>query len=259
MSKGGAQLVSAREPGGGISPLSPRQPSWLPRADYAGPILLRSLASSSNTGAVADLERWRQASDDAREWEAANGQYWRQRAGGLEHVIRTQLGANGPARRRADAHATQPGHGNPMTQAPDMENVVAERAARKRRSGIAWVAAGLIFAVLIAGLLKVQADVGAIQVGSIYQGKVIVSLSRDSQKLREALSTQGVNPDTIAPAPEKRVATIPGTPGAPGVGITRVGLKGDQLQVFYSDGTSQSVGPITGPRQARCQREGSQG
>lgn len=134
-----------------------------------------------------------------------------------------------------------------MTQAPDMENVVAERAARKQRSGIAWVAAGLVFALLIVGLLKVQSDVAAIEVAGVDQGKVITSLSRDSQKLREALSTRGVNPDTIAPAPEKRVATIPGTPGAPGVGIARVGLTGGQLQVFYSDGTSQSVGPITGP------------
>ncbi len=44
-------------------------------------------------GAVADLEKWRRAADDAREWEAVQHQWWRGRAGTLEHVIRTSLGA----------------------------------------------------------------------------------------------------------------------------------------------------------------------
>ena len=50
-------------------------------------------------GAVADLEKWRVSSDDARraavcdrDWEAAQGRHWFTRAGDLEHVIRVELG-----------------------------------------------------------------------------------------------------------------------------------------------------------------------
>ena len=44
-------------------------------------------------GAVADLERWRRTADDAREWETTMGEYWHARAGDLEHIIRTGMGA----------------------------------------------------------------------------------------------------------------------------------------------------------------------
>jgi len=43
-------------------------------------------------GAVADLEKWRHTSDEAREWETTMGEYWRSRAGDFEHVIRTGMG-----------------------------------------------------------------------------------------------------------------------------------------------------------------------
>ena len=50
-------------------------------------------------GAVADLEKWRVSSDNARkaavsdrDWEAIQGRHWYTRAGDLEHVIRVELG-----------------------------------------------------------------------------------------------------------------------------------------------------------------------
>lgn len=43
--------------------------------------------------AVADLERWRQQSDDAREWEALQHLWWRDYAGRLVFIIITKLGA----------------------------------------------------------------------------------------------------------------------------------------------------------------------
>lgn len=42
--------------------------------------------------AVADLERWRAAADDAREWAELQHQWWRYRAGRLEYVIMVNLG-----------------------------------------------------------------------------------------------------------------------------------------------------------------------
>jgi hypothetical protein len=42
--------------------------------------------------AISDLERWRRDSDDAREWEAIQHQWWRTWAGRLEYVILQQLG-----------------------------------------------------------------------------------------------------------------------------------------------------------------------
>lgn len=42
--------------------------------------------------AVNDLERWRRDADDAREWEAAQHQWWMERAGELEYQILTRLG-----------------------------------------------------------------------------------------------------------------------------------------------------------------------
>jgi hypothetical protein len=45
-----------------------------------------------NDTAVADLERWRATSDDAREWEALQHQWWRQWAGRLEYKITSTLG-----------------------------------------------------------------------------------------------------------------------------------------------------------------------
>jgi len=42
--------------------------------------------------AVADLERWRKQSDDAREWEAVQHQWWRSWAGRLEYKITSTLG-----------------------------------------------------------------------------------------------------------------------------------------------------------------------
>lgn len=42
--------------------------------------------------AYADLEKWRKDADDAREWEALQHQWWRQRAGRLEWVILVNLG-----------------------------------------------------------------------------------------------------------------------------------------------------------------------
>ena len=59
------------------------------------------------TDAVADLEKWRRDSDDAREaeaaradWEALMGRYWRDWAGTCEHQIRVGQGS--------DALPTQP-------------------------------------------------------------------------------------------------------------------------------------------------------
>lgn len=42
--------------------------------------------------AIADLERWRKDSDDSREWEAVQHQWWRSWAGNLEHRILVKLG-----------------------------------------------------------------------------------------------------------------------------------------------------------------------
>jgi hypothetical protein len=42
--------------------------------------------------AIADLEKWRRDADDAREWEALQHQWWRNRAGRLEYIILTLLG-----------------------------------------------------------------------------------------------------------------------------------------------------------------------
>lgn len=44
--------------------------------------------------AVADLERWRKSADNAREWAEVQHQWWRERAGRLEYVILTKLGAS---------------------------------------------------------------------------------------------------------------------------------------------------------------------
>jgi hypothetical protein len=42
--------------------------------------------------AISDLERWRRESDDTREWEAVQHQWWRGWAGRLEYVILQRLG-----------------------------------------------------------------------------------------------------------------------------------------------------------------------
>lgn len=58
----------------------------------------RDSSGKRSDGAVADLEKWRRNSDNARErsearadYEAGMGRYWRDWAGTLEHVIRTSL------------------------------------------------------------------------------------------------------------------------------------------------------------------------
>lgn len=56
--------------------------------------------------AVADLERWRSAADDAREWEAVQHQWWRAWAGRLEYVILTRLGSSELPRR--EPYPTKP-------------------------------------------------------------------------------------------------------------------------------------------------------
>ena len=43
-------------------------------------------------GMVADLDKWREAADDAREWEAMQHQWWRDFAGRCVYVITTKLG-----------------------------------------------------------------------------------------------------------------------------------------------------------------------
>ncbi len=137
-----------------------------------------------------------------------------------------------------------------MNEPEDVDPAVQTIVTGKKRSGLAWLAAAFVFALMTAGFLWVRSELNTNQDQDLEQGKVITSLSRDSQRLRGELARRGVNPDTIAPAPEKRVDAAPGTPGAPGlagVGIVRTARSGGQLQVFYSDGTSQVVGSIVGP------------
>lgn len=101
-----------------------------------------------------------------------------------------------------------------------MGAVIAERTAGKRRSALMWVAALLVFVLLFVGLLKVQSDVATNERDDVDQGKVLVALLQDSQRLRAALADRGVNPNSVAPAPEKRLKSIPGLPGgvgAPGI------------------------------------------
>ena len=43
-------------------------------------------------GAVADLEKWRKSSDEARQWEQIQGEYWHNWAADLEYIVRTKLG-----------------------------------------------------------------------------------------------------------------------------------------------------------------------
>jgi len=125
--------------------------------------------------------------------------------------------------------------------------VVHDQAVAKKHSGLAWIIAALMMALLTAGLLWTRADVAGNERADAGQEQVITSLSRDSQLLREALSQKGVDPNTVAPAPEKRVDAIPPTPGAAGVSVIRTAiLPGGQLQVFYSDHSSQVVGQVVG-------------
>lgn len=42
--------------------------------------------------AISDLERWRRNADESREWEAAQHQWWRDRAAELEYLLITHLG-----------------------------------------------------------------------------------------------------------------------------------------------------------------------
>jgi hypothetical protein len=42
--------------------------------------------------AMSDLERWRRNADESREWEAAQHQWWRDRAAELEYVLIARLG-----------------------------------------------------------------------------------------------------------------------------------------------------------------------
>lgn len=128
---------------------------------------------------------------------------------------------------------------------------VHEQAVAKKRSGLAWIIAALMIALLTAGLLWTRADVASNERADAGQEQVITSLSRDSQKLREALTKKGVDPNTVAPAPEKRVDAIPAPApeaGAAGVSVIRTAiLPGGQLQVFYSDHSSQVLDWNAGP------------
>ena len=145
-------------------------------------------------------------------------------------------------------------------------------AASKKRSGLQWGVAALVMLALTAGIVSLRYDVTVnarqdIVQGEMIdtQGRVITSLSRDSQRLRGELVKRGVNPNTIAPAPEKRLTQAPGatgTAGLNGVSISRVAITADgQLQVFYSDGSSQTVGNIVGATGATgaAGRQGPQG
>jgi len=87
-------VVTALLSGGGVA------------AIVAGAKAVREFRQGSRkfaTDAVADLERWRRDSDDAREaetaraeWEALMGRYWRNWSGTLEHAIRAGTGVDLP-------------------------------------------------------------------------------------------------------------------------------------------------------------------
>lgn len=61
-------------------------------AAFKGIQALKAGSHSKEREAIQDLEKWRSDSDDAREWEAAQHQWWRDWAGRLAYVILTHLG-----------------------------------------------------------------------------------------------------------------------------------------------------------------------
>ena len=120
----------------------------------------------------------------------------------------------------------------------------------KKQSGVQWLTAAILIAAMCLALVWVRTDMNANQLEDIRQSFVITTLSQDSQRLRDELTKKGINPDTIAPSPEKRTTgtnQTPGPQGKAGVGIARAAVTNGHLVVFYTDGSSQSVGVVVGP------------
>lgn len=139
---------------------------------------------------------------------------------------------------------------HPDTVAPAVQAV----ANGKKNSGLQWLAVAILIAFLTIGFVRVSSDLDANQREDFEQGIVIASLSQDSQRLREELAKKGIDPNTIAPSPEKRTndpLRITGPTGETGpmgaqgpMGLTGArgltGLKGDK------GGNTQGIQGIPG-------------
>lgn len=94
----------------------------------------------------------------------------------------------------------------------------------RARRVVAFTGLGLaIIAVLYLfwGQQSSEARVSAVETAASQRDAAIVALAQDSRQLRNELLRRGVNPNSIAPAPETRTEDIPplaeAVPGPPGI------------------------------------------
>ena len=126
-----------------------------------------------------------------------------------------------------------------MSHPEDVAPAVQAIANGKKNSGLQWLAVAILIAFLTVGFLRVSSDLEENQREDIGRSVIIATLSQDSERLRDELVRKGIDPNTIAPSPEKRTneptqmsgpsgPTGPtGPQGMPGTrGLT--GLKGDR-------------------------------
>ena len=78
------------------------------------------------------------------------------------------------------------------------ENVSPEvqiAADSRKNSGYQWLAIACVFLLLTAGLAWMRTDMNISQRDGVIQDQTISNLSKESQRLREALIRSGVDPD----------------------------------------------------------------
>lgn len=87
------------------------------------------------------------------------------------------------------------------------ENVSPEAqiaADNRKNSGYQWLAIACVFLLLTVGLAWVRTDLNTSQRDGMIQDQTISNLSKDSQRLREALIRSGVDPDNSVLPSTKR-------------------------------------------------------
>lgn len=149
------------------------------------------------------------------------------------------------------------GVGTSVLDAPDerVGQALEQIADGRRRQGYSQLVTAAALALLVIGVVVVRSEaqrtqdtVVTLQADNTQQDTALGNLTQDSLRLREELAKRGVDPNTVAPPPETRLADPgkTGPTGPPGRAIVLTLISGGRLQVYYSDGTKDDVGTVVG-------------